>query len=362
MEKIGIVPIRVNPTHKGHVLFTKWLFDVLKFDKIVAVIGSCYESATSKHAYPAFLREKMYLKSCIDAGIDPSKIIFFHLPDYRNLEEWWGKILFIAEKYRGTHLITGNKISIINPVKAMGFRFPFEWIDPEEEIAAKYAFPYHSTDLRNAAYEGNYALVKEIAASGTMDHLDSAGGICRLLEAMDNQGTRFIPGRQAVDLIATCLSEDGKLMVLCGYRDPSKDNFPNCLALPGGGIKFGENPMDTAVREGGKEETGLDIKIVNRYLEPAHVVVKTVRGNIIAGLRYVGLFSSDNPKVAGNQGGSSQVFHSHLRATPRDFEGLLKSESDLFDVAFRSVPKVLAEGLAYQHESMLRAATGIRKY
>lgn len=360
MEKIGLVPARINPTQKGHILFVKWLFDELKFDKLVIIIGSCYEIASERHAYPAFLREKMFLKSCIDAGIDPDKLIFFHLPDYRDLEEWWNKILFIADKYRATHFITGNKKDIIHPVRKRGFRFPFEWINPEVGVPEKYVFPYHSTDLRNAARAGDYALIEKIAGSGTMLNFDAAGGIYRLLEALDNKGIPFVSGRQTVDLIVTCFSEDNDLMALCGYRDPSKENFPNILALPGGEINFGENPMDASVREG-KEETGIEIDIVNRCLEPSHIVVKTNRGNLIAGLRFVGIFSSENEAIAGNQGGSSQVFHAHLRATPKDFEGLLKFEADLRNGAFRSVPKqILKEGMAYQHEDMLKMAVGIR--
>lgn len=359
MEKIGIAPMRINPTQKGHVFFAKCLFEELQFDIFGVIIGSCYEAASARHAYPAFLREKMYLKSCIDAGIDPQRLFFFHLPDYRNLKEWWEKILFIADKYHATHFITGNKIDVINPVRENGFRFPFEWIDPEESIPAKYVFPYHSTDLRNAARVGDYRLIEKIAGSGTMLNFDAAGGIYRLLEALDNKGTPFIPGRQTVDLIVTCLSEDNDLMVLCGYRDSSKENFPNKLALPGGEINFGENPMDASVREGGKK-TGINIEIVNRWLEPSHIVVRTNRGKLIAGLRFVGIFSSEDVSVAGNQGGSSQVFHAHLRATPKDFDGMLKSESNLRNVAFRSVRnQVLKESLAYQHKEMLKKALGM---
>lgn len=359
MEKIAIGPMRGNPTQKAHVYFAKWLLDDLVFDKFGVILGSCYEAANERHAYPAFLREKMYLKSCIDAGIDPQKLFFFHLPDYRNLREWWEKILFIADKYRATHFVTGNKDEVINPVKAMGYSFPFEWINPETDMPEKYVSPYHSKHLREAAAEGNYALVEKIAGTGTMINFDAAGGIYRLLEALDNKGTPFILGRQTVDLIVTCLSENNDLMVLCGYRDSSKLNFPNMLGLPGDEIVLGENPMDASIRAG-KERTGIDIEIVNRWLEPSHIVVKTNRGNLIGGLRFLGIFSSEDVSVAGNQGGSSQVFHAHLRATPKDFDGMLKSESYLRNVAFRSVRKrVLKEGLAYQHKKMIKKALGM---
>lgn len=169
-------------------------------------------------------------------------------------------------------------------------------------------------------------------------------------EALIDAGTPIIPGRQTVDIVVRCKSQNGNgNMILCGRRKLSKKDFPGWLAIPGGAIEDYESPMDAAVREL-QEETGLDVNIVARHLEPAHVLVN----GHIATMRFVKLFSSSDPVLCGTLGGSSQVFCIDLDATADVFAETLRSESDLEDVRFRYVSDALAEGLAYQQSDMVR--------
>jgi hypothetical protein len=94
------------------------------------------------------------------------------------------------------------------------------------------------------------------------------------------------------------------------------------------------------------------VKIVNRFVEPSHILVN----GVISELRFIGLFGTYDQSRNGMLGGSSQVFHINLDATPEIFSGQLKSESDLSEVKFRTVYEALEEGLAYEQSEMLRRA------
>jgi len=56
------------------------------------------------------------------------------------------------------------------------------------------------------------------------------------------------------------IRNNGKYLLLKKARDIHKDHI-NCWEVPGGKIKFGENPIEASLREI-KEETGIDCKIV----------------------------------------------------------------------------------------------------
>jgi nicotinamide mononucleotide adenylyltransferase/8-oxo-dGTP pyrophosphatase MutT (NUDIX family) len=342
-------PGRWCPPHEGHI--RDFVEALSKYDRIIIGMGSCFEVGRPRFPLLAFFREKMIRWSLVDRGIDLDRVSFVYLQDFNLWDEWWKHITSIPGIESVDYLVTGNEVEILAEIKKRNLKLPFELVDSEKEFNVD--FPYHATDLRKAIADGNYEAFKKIAASGTLALMGNVGGFGGIREALRGQAAQFVPGRQAVDMIITCKGRDGEPLVLCGYRSREKENFPGCLGLPGGAVDKYENPMNAAVREL-REETGLEVVIKNSYLEPAHISIN----GMITELRFVGLFGTPDLSKGGNQGGSSQVFHINLDATPESFAGQLKSESDLDDVDFRPVGQVLGAGLAYQQNEMLRKALG----
>ncbi|NTW13435.1 MAG: NUDIX domain-containing protein [Candidatus Moranbacteria bacterium] len=346
---------RFSPPHKGHILFMVWL--LTQVDSLVIGIGSCYEVGVSKHPLLAVFREKMILWSLINEGIDSERVSFVHLQDFPgDFDKWWAHTTGFPGFERVTDYVTGNEEQILSEFRSRGgIPGSLSVINPEKDLAEKFRFPYHATDLRNAILGNDYESFAKIAATGTIALMGSFGGFSMICEALADAGTPFIPGRQTVDIVVRCRSSRGNgKMILCGRRKPSKKDFPGWLAIPGGAIEDYESPMDAAIRELG-EETGLDVKIVARHLEPAHVLVN----GHIATMRFGKLFSSSDPTLCGTMGGSSQVFCIDLDVTSDVFAEALRSESDLEDVAFRYEYDVLAAGLAYQQSDMVRSTVRI---
>lgn len=349
---VAFVPGRFNPPHKGHINMFLWLLSI--YDELIIGIGSCYEVGSPRHPLLAFFREKMIIWSLVNEGVDMGRVSFVHLQDFNNWDEWWKHINRVVSEKKVTHFVTGNEEDILGVMNKKKIIPPFAIVNPEKEMPEKYYFSYHATDLRNAINIGSYAFFRDIAAYGTIALMGNVGGFKGIREALNNVAPKFIPGRQTVDLIVTCK----KKYVLTGYRKKQAKNFPGRLAIPGGKVEDYENPIDATLREC-REETGLDIKVENRYLEPAHVVVDIRKRSIIAEMQFVGLFGTNNSELSGNRGGSSQVFLIDLDSDPVDFKGKLRAESDLERVAFRPVRKVINKTLAYQQTEMLKIALKI---
>lgn len=356
-EKIVLKPGRYDPVQRGHIEPDKWLLNDLRMDKIIVGIGSCFELGYPRHPILAFQREKMYARSWMYEGLDIGKLEFVNLEDFHNFKFWWDHIIRFAKKRGVTHFATGNYEDIIGVLLEKKLEIPFEIIDIEKELPEKYRFPYHSTDLRNAIYRGDNDLFLKIAAPGTIAMLDVIGGRQAIIDAIDGRGTKFVPGRQTVDMIVLTQTKGGRPYVLTGYRNQNKKDFPGHLAIPGGAINEYESPLDAVLREP-KEETGLDLKFIYKYLEPSIISVRAKRREVLAELLFGGLFSSIDPALAGTQGGSSQLFISKFDANPRDFDGMLESKSDLEKVAFRPLDEVLKKEMAFQHGKMIENALG----
>lgn len=356
-NSVAFFPGRFAPAHKGHIQTIKKLTE--KFDKVVIGIGSCYESGTERHPIYAVFREKIILSSIRNQGIDERKIDIVHLQDFPDDDEWIKHIMTIAEKKEVTHFVTGNRKDILDMLERKNIKLPFVFVNPEETSE----FKHHATDLRSAVLKGDYETFKKIAASGTIQLMANIGGFNGTRRAIENNGTKFIPGRQAVDVVFTInhntIGENGhkveKMYFLGGRRLMSKKNFPGRLAIPGGGIDDYESPINAALREL-KEETGIEVTLLDNTLEPAHVLIKTDIKNIIGEMRFLKIFSSDDERIAGKDGGSSQVFHIHLNEDPAIFKNSLKSKSDLEEVGFYPILNAEKEGLAFQQGEMLRMA------
>lgn len=356
MIKKGTVVLTIgkyNPTQKGHVFYFLDLLNRLGFEKMLVVIGSCEVAGLPKNPLLAFMKEKMLAQSLYNEGVDLKRIKFVHVPDFNSDEEWWKCIMSIPGISQVTHISTGNN-KVIDIMKNDP-HCHLKLINPEKGPKEK-RFPYHSTDLRNAIDRGDYELFKEVAASGTMNLMSASGGLMSASDGFDiirrslaNTADKIIPGRQTADLFVTGTIDDER-MVLCGYRTKNKKNFPSKLATIGGGIDRYENPIDTVFREG-FEEANFIAQIVNRLVEPTHIVAY----DYITSLRFVGLFGTDDVSLNGSDGGSSQVFTIDMGKIPSALINSLQSKSDLERVAFRPVKKVLKVGLAYQQTDMLKA-------
>ncbi|MFA6526545.1 MAG: NUDIX domain-containing protein [Candidatus Buchananbacteria bacterium] len=351
-KKVAFVPGRYGPSQKGHIQMFIWLLNE-GFD-IVIGIGSCYEVGRPRHPILAVFREKMIRWSLINEGVDMNRVSFVHLRDFDDWQSWWNNITSIPQAAEITHFVTGNEKEITAEVKKRGLGLNFKFLNPEKEMPPDFQFPYHATDLRQSIIDGDYERFTEIASSGTIALMSSIGGFRGIRQAMLESAPQFVPGRQTVDLIIICEDDKGQKKVLCGKRNMGKENFPGYLALPGGGIDEYESPFDAAIREI-REETGLVVEVCNSHFEPAHIKV----GGVIAEMKFVGLFGTADLALSGNQGGSSQVFCIDLDAPPERFNGILRAESDLDDVRFRSVEEVFSEGLAYQYADMLRKALAV---
>jgi cytidyltransferase-like protein len=351
MKKVAFMPGRFSPPHKGHIMAFLWL--LREFDELIIGIGSCYEVGRPRHPLLAIFREKMITWSLQQANADLSRVTFTHLQDFRDWDMWWKHINAIPGIERVTHFVTGNETDILEVMRKNDVKPNFKLFNPLKEMPEECLCGFSATDLREAINRGDYEMFKQLAAYGTVALMGNVGGFTGIRSAMRYTAPKIVPGRQAIDLIVTC-GLGRRQYVLTGYRSEAKENFPGWLAIPGGAINTYESPMDAAVREM-REETGLIVRIVNRYLEPAHVMVD----NVISEMRFVGLFGTTDVKWSGTQGGSSQVFHVKLDTEPEKLNKYLKSESDLDEVAFRPVPQVLRTGLAYQQSMMLKQALNL---
>lgn len=68
--------------------------------------------------------------------------------------------------------------------------------------------------------------------------------------------------RKRIQVVVVTLIKDGGKYLLTKRHDPKNKSVHNSWQLPGGGLEFHETISDCAVREA-KEETGLDVRIVN---------------------------------------------------------------------------------------------------
>jgi nicotinamide mononucleotide adenylyltransferase/8-oxo-dGTP pyrophosphatase MutT (NUDIX family) len=343
------MPGRFSPPTRGHIQTMLWLLE--RFDRLVLGIGSCYEVGTVRHPLLASIREKMILSSLRAAGVALRRVRMVHLTDFPgDWDGWWRHTTSIPGIEDVTHFVTGNEDDILAVMRAKRLELPFRLINPEKEDLGAFHFAYHATDLRKAIVEGDYERFRLIAAEGTINLMGLVGGFAGMRRAMQDAGTRFVPGRQAADAVVTC-EHAGRQWLLCGRR--REGDFKDALAIPGGGIGVYESPLDAALRKL-REETGLTFEILNRSVEPAHLRLGATR---LCEIRTLGILSTDDPRLGGSRGGSAQPFHVPLDCAPEVLGPLLEHDRPgLYDVAFRPEEEVAAAGLAFQQMHSVRAA------
>lgn len=349
--KNGVVATigRWMPIHNGHKAF---LIDLAKkYDKIIVMIGSCYENGTQRNCISAVEREKMLRAIFKKEGISAKRYEIIPIPDVETFEEWIDMVKRVCNAKGVTHFCTGNKEDILDVLEKKGEKLGFEMINPEETSN----FPYHATDIRKLIIEGNYEKLEELIPEEIKPIL-FRNTFKEIIATSKNRGIQFVPGRQAVDIILLVKNtSDGKLYVLLGKRSMEKADFPGYLALPGGGIEEFETPTDAAIREF-YEETGLKLEMIDNSLEPAIVKFSNVPNSNLEQMHIVGIYSSEDKKVSGSRGGSSQCFGVFVEDDLYKYEEYLNPTDDLTEVNFYEINDAISKGLAYQHGKMIRKA------
>lgn len=342
------MPGRFSPPTRGHIQTMLWL--LARFDRLVIGIGSCYEVGTVRHPLLASIREKMVLASLHAAGVALRRVQVVHLADFPDWDTWWRHTTEIPGIAEVTHFVTGNEADILAVVREKGLELPFALIDPEREDLGAFRFAYHATDLRRAIVDGDYERFALIAAEGTIGLMGLVGGFAGIRRAMQDAGTRFVPGRQAADAVVTC-EHDDRRWLLCGHR--REGDFKDALAIPGGAIKVYESPVDAALRKL-HDETGLRFEVMNRSIEPIHL---RLGGTRLCEIRTLGIRSTDDPRLGGSRGGSAQPFHIALDCPPEAVAPHLEhGREGLYDVAFRTEEEVARTGLAFMQMHSVQAA------
>lgn len=335
--------------HNGH---KKYLINLARnYNKLIILLGSCYENGTNRHCIPAVEREKM-LRAILKAEkIPQEKYEILHVPDRETFDEWLDDIRQKCKERNVQYFCTGNREDILDVLEQRGETLGMELINPEENSD----FPYHATDIRRMILEGDYEKLKDLIPEEVKPILFK-NSFKEIYAANKNLGVNFVKGRQTVDIVLLIRNIiDGKVYVLLGKRSMKKVDFPGYLALPGGGIDDFESPTDAAIREF-YEETGLKLEMLDNSLEPAVVKFSNVPNSNLEQMYFVGIYSSEDERIAGTRGGSSQCFGVFIEDDMEKYQEYLDPTDDLTEVKFYEINNAISKGLAFQHGTMIKKA------
>ena len=104
---------RWMPIHNGH---KKYLVDLAKsedYDKVIIMIGSCYEGGNFRNCITATEREKMLRAIMKREEIPDRKYVIVPVPDMPTFDEWIFNVIKVCKKHKVTHFCTGNKEDIL---------------------------------------------------------------------------------------------------------------------------------------------------------------------------------------------------------------------------------------------------------
>ena len=345
---------RWMPIHDGHKKFLIQFAKDEQVEKLLVIIGSCYENGKQRYCIPAVEREKM-LEAIFKAENIPEELYeIIHLPDTKTFEEGMESILKAFKMHKITHFCTGNKEDILNVLEEKEEDLGFEIINPEIQSDIK----YHATEIRKLILEGDYKKLEPMIPTEVKPLL-FRNTFKEIIAASKNNGIQFVPGRQSVDIVFLIRNTiDGKVYVLLGKRSAKKVDFPGYFSLMGTAInqETFESPIKAAIR-GLQECAGLKVKILDNSLEPAIIKIQNIpNANNLEQMNYIGLYSSEDEKFAGTRGGSSQCFGIFIEDEIFKYEDYLKAGNDLENVAFYDISTAFSKPLAYQHKDMLKKA------
>lgn len=135
---------RWMPIHDGHKKFLIQFAKDEQVEKLLVIIGSCYENGKQRYCIPAVEREKMLEAIFKAENIPEERYEIIHLPDTETFEEWMESILKAFKMHKITHFCTGNKEDILNVLEEKEEDLGFEIINPEIQSDIK----YHATEIR----------------------------------------------------------------------------------------------------------------------------------------------------------------------------------------------------------------------
>lgn len=348
-KKVVGVPMRTIPPHFGHLYYIMTLLD--HYDKVVIIIGSCYEHGDVRHSISAQIREKMLRAMLTEAKIPEEKYSFEHLSDFKDDEKWFSELMTIVRKHQLSCIATGNEW--IHEI------FKRHQIAIEvKDFKLKYPFRYRATDVRNAILENDFGSLKKMVPFSVLQIVLTNDCYKSVILSNQNAAVHFMEGRQTVDMVLLLKDKrTQKLYVLLGKR--SQGDFKDVLALPGSAIDSSahESPEHAIVRIV-REETGLLLKIVDKtYLQPP-VSFENVETGLTT-MKYVGIYSSE--EKAGSFGGSSQCFSIYIEDEVEKFRKQLQAGEHLYELDFYEVEDIIQQSLAFQHDEMLERAMYISK-
>ncbi|MBQ2938688.1 MAG: NUDIX domain-containing protein [Clostridia bacterium] len=352
-KKIIAVIGRWMPFHIGHKRFSVKLAKDENCEKIIFMIGSCYEGGDPRFCITAAEREKMIRAVMKRENIPEGKYDIVPVPDFPTFEEWITNVLQKCKEYKVTHFCTGNKEDILDVLESRNEKLDMEIINPEIDSD----FPYHATDIRNMIIKGEYEKLEELIPNEIKPILFRYT-FKEILAVSKNRGIHFIEGRQTVDMILLVRNiNDGKVYVLLGNRPEDKEEgeFPGALAVPGGGIRLFETATNAAIRKF-YDETGLKIKMLDNSLEPAIVKFEDMPNSNLEQMHIVGIYGTQDKKANGTKGGSSQCFAILVEGDLKQYQDLINPQHGLTNVKFYDIEKISRKPLAFQQNDMLKKA------
>lgn len=349
-EKTVVATIgRWMTPHKGQKSFLRKL--AREHDKVIVMIGSCYEGGTERNCISAVEREKMIRAIFKREGISEEKYEIVPVEDRESFGEWLEDVKEVCNSYGVTHFCTGNQEDILNVLKEKNETLGFEMINPEADSD----FPYHSSHIRKMIIEGKYEELKKLIPDEIKPILFK-NSFKEILAANQKRGIQFVQGRQTVDVIILVRNTlDGKVYVLLGKRSMDKVDFPGCVGLPGDAINKHETAINAAIRTC-YEQTGLKIELLDNSLEPAIIKFGNVPKSNLEQMHFVGIYSSEDEKFAGTRGGSSQCFGIFIEDEIYKYEEYLNASGGLTKLKFYEVKEAMSKGLPYQQPEMLKKA------
>ncbi len=337
------------PPHNGHKQFLVKL--AREHDKIIVMIGSCYESGTENHSIPAAEREKMIVAIFKSAGISEDKYEIIPVEDTETFEEWVEDVKSICNSRGVTHFCTGNQEDILSVLEKKNKTLGFEMINPEINTD----FQYHATDIRKMIIEGRYKDFENLIPPEVKPILFKYS-FKEILAASRKKGVKIVKGRQTVDMVFLIRNiSDGKVYVLLGNRSMQKVDFPGCLGVPGTAISKHESAIKAVIRAC-YEKTGLNIELLDNSLEPAIIKFSNVPNSNLEQLHFIGIYSSEDEKMAGTRGGSSHAFGVFVEDDLDKYEEYLSSSTELTDLKFYEINEAMSKKIAYQQMDMIKKA------
>ena len=349
-KRIAVIG-RWMPIHEGHKRFLMKLVKDKDCEKIIIMIGSCYEGGDSRHCITATEREKMIRAVMRREKIPSNCYEIVPIPDFPTFEEWIGNVMTVCKKFGATHFCTGNREDILDVLEQRNEKLDMEFINPEEDSD----FPYHASDIRSMVINGEYDKLNELVPDEVKPILFRYS-FKEILAASSDRGVNFIAGRQTVDMIFLVRNvRDGRIYALIGKRPEDKKDFPNSLAVPGGGIELFETAIHAAIRKF-HDETGLEIEMIDNSLEPAIVRFKGIQESGMEQMHIVGIYGTEDESLNGTRGGSSQCFAILVEGDLEQYQNLMCPRRGLKNVKFYDVEKVIKKPLAFQHKDMLKKA------